>query len=267
MKVLLPAISFLTLIVPMNLAAQSTEQFDKVFPFIGNWGVDYGPEGQDRGNCGGRLGDAGEKLLNCQIPADQLPLNARGEAWLKFFDHRASPALNDCAPGVIPSLLGDSGRWFLSGRKNEVIIQYADGAGWTRHIWMDGRGHPPAEHLFQHGHSIGRWDGDDLVVETTNFTFDPDGIDDHLHMASSVLKKVTERYHLIDADTMRLIITIEDPIFLTRPFTYALIETRRPGGLQPAWWECDPGAARREVEFGYPGNKYQLPPTPTSEDK
>ena len=254
--------AFLALVMllgAVDLAAQildSAEQFDKVYPFIGNWGVDYSPEGQDRGNCAGRLGDAGEKLQNCQLPADQLPLNARARAWLEFMDHRASPTLNDCAPGVIPSLLGDSGRWFLSGRGDQIIINYADGPGWTRHIWMDGRSHPRPEHLFQHGHSIGRWDGDDLVVETTNFTFDPDGIDDHLHLASSVLKKVTERYHLIDDETMRLTITIEDPVFLTRPFRYALIENKKPGGLTPGWWHCDPEAARREVEYGYAGNKY-----------
>jgi len=244
-----------------NLAAQQrvdpAEMFDKVFPLLGNWGVNYGPEGQDRGNCGGWKGDAGEPLQNCPIPADQLPLNERGIAWMKFQDHLLSPGLNDCAPGVIPSLLGDNGRWFLSGQTEAVVINYADGPGWIRYIWMDGRGHPRAEELFQHGHSIGHWEGDDLIAETTNFTFDPEGIDDHLHMASSVLKKVTERYHLMDENTMRIIITINDPIFLTKPFKYALIVYKRPGGMQPGWWQCDPQASREETEGGYPGRKYK----------
>jgi len=259
MKCFVSAILAIMFLNAADLAAQRVdpqEQFDKVYPLIGNWGVDYGPEGQDRGNCGGWSGEAGEKLLNCQIPADQLPLNARGIAWMQFQDHRLSPTLNDCAPGVIPRLLGDNCRWFLSGLTGEVMINYAYGRGWIRHISMDGRAHPRAEDLFQHGHSIGHWEGNDLVVETTNFTFDPDGIDDHLHMASSVLKKVTERYHLMDDNTMRMIITIEDPVFLTRPFTYALVVYKRPGGLQPGWWQCDPEAARGETESGYPGNKY-----------
>ena len=50
-------------------------------------------------------------------------------------------------------------------------------------------------------------------IDTTNFTFDPDGMDDHLHMASSVRKKVTERYQFIDDDNMRMIITLDDPTF------------------------------------------------------
>jgi hypothetical protein len=61
-----------------GVAAQTDEEFDKIFPFIGNWdGQIASPNGQDRGNCGGRLGDYGEKLFNCTIPVDQLPLNER----------------------------------------------------------------------------------------------------------------------------------------------------------------------------------------------
>src|SRR4051812_8399700 len=73
-------------LVPAKLAAQTDETFDKMYSFIGYWDTDIGLRGQDRGNCGGRLGDYGEKLNNCSIPADQLPLNARAEAWLKYMD-------------------------------------------------------------------------------------------------------------------------------------------------------------------------------------
>ena len=239
-----------------DLAAQSDAQFDKAYPFMGHWGIySTNTEGEDRGTCGGRLGDYGEKLLNCSMPVDQLPLNKRGEAWLKFVDHRNSPSLAECAEVSLPAVL--TADTYFSGYENEIILQHADPSGLvTRDIWMDGRGHPLAQHLFQHGHSVGHWDGDDLVVETANFTFDPDGIDDHLHMASSVRKKVTQRYHLIDEATMRLTITLEDPLFLTRPFKYAYVFNKEAGGLQPAFRNCDPEVARREVEFGYPGNKY-----------
>ena len=83
-------------------AAQTDEEFDKIFPFIGNWdGQVDSPNGQDRGNCGGRLGDYGEKLVNCTMPVDQLPLNARAEAWLKYVDQPAV-AVDDgmCADSV-----------------------------------------------------------------------------------------------------------------------------------------------------------------------
>src|SRR5262245_9297889 len=237
-------LSLLIVFSPANVAAQSDTQFDKAYPFIGHWGMySTNTEGQDRGSCGGRLGDYGEKLMNCSMPVDQLPLNKRGEAWLKFIDIRNSPAIAECAEVSLPPVL--TADTYFSGDENEIIVQHADPSGTvTRDIWMDGRGHPSAEHLFQHGHSIGRWDDDDLVIETTNFTFDPDGIDDHVHMASSVRKKVTQRYHVIDEETMRLTITLEDPLFLTRPFKYAYIFNKEPGGPLPAFRSCDPSVAR-----------------------
>jgi hypothetical protein len=228
---------------------------DKIEPFIGIWGRD---PVQDRGNCAGRRGDAGELLENCSLPADQLPLNSRGKAWLEFTDQLASPTLNDCLPVSFPTLWGDNAVWEMSA-KADSISQYFGGTANNvlRYIWMDGRSHPPAGEAFQHGHAIGRFDGDDLIVESTNYMFDPDGTDDHLHMASSARKKVTERYHLIDENTFRITITLEDPIFLTRPFVYAHIHKRRPDQQVNSWFECDADASRGEVEAAYPGIKYK----------
>jgi hypothetical protein len=43
-----------------NAAAQSDEEYEKILPFIGHWDSDVAvPDGQDRGNCGGRTGVAG----------------------------------------------------------------------------------------------------------------------------------------------------------------------------------------------------------------
>ena len=126
-----------------------------------------------------------------------------------------------------------------------------------RTVWMNGTGPKPMPgQLFQHGLSRGHFEGNDLVIVTDHFTFDPDGLDDHLHMASSVRKKITERYQLIDNTNLRVIITLEDPTFLTRPFKYAFMWTKRQGGLNPVWVTCDPETARSEVDYAYPGNKY-----------
>ena len=79
MKTVLLVIAIL--VGTVNLDAQVNR--DKMEPFIGIWGRD---PAQDRGNCAGRRGDAGELLENCSLPADQLPLNSRGKAWLEFTD-------------------------------------------------------------------------------------------------------------------------------------------------------------------------------------
>jgi hypothetical protein len=237
-----------------NVAAQADEEYYQVEPFIGNWATDISsPDGQDRGNCGGRVGDYGEKRTNCSMPVDQLPLNSRGEAWMRYMDVRQSPVYNECVPIGLPMLATENS--LISAAPGRIVLTNLNH---TRTVWMNGLGpRPVAGELFQHGYSTGRFDGKDLVIETTNFTFDPDGMDDHLHMASSVRKKVTERHQLIDDDTMRVIITLEDPTFLTRPFTWAVLKAKRPGGGgAPQWRECVPDVSRREVEYAYPGNKY-----------
>ena len=177
---------------------------------------------------------------------------------MKFVDHRQSPSLAECAQVSIPSLLNGGG--YISAFPDRLTIQHFGSSGSPlidRTIWMAGHApRPKPGELFQHGHSVAHFDGNDLVIETANFTFDPDGIDDHLHMASSVRKKVTERYHLIDDTTLRLIITLEDPTFLARPLTYGLVMLKKPGGPPPSFRSCDAEVSRNEVYFGYPGEKY-----------
>lgn len=241
-----------------GLTAQSDEAFDKIYPFLGGWDAQVsGPDGQDRGNCGGRTGDYGEKLVNCSMPVGRLPLNSRAEAWLQYRDQLQSPTQADCAQIGFPAVLGDQA--FIAAYPGRLVMEHPSNP-WhlTRTIWMNGTGPQPLPgELFQHGLSRGRFDGNDLVIETTHFTFDPDGIDDHLGMASSVRKKITERYQLIDDTAMRLIITLEDPIFLTKPFVFGFVFNKRGNaGPGQGWRQCDAESARREQEYAYPATKY-----------
>ncbi len=61
----------------------------------------------------------------------------------------------------------------------------------------------------------------------------------------------------IDDDNMRITITLEDPIFLKRPFVYAHIHKRRPPQQVNTWFECDAESSRGQVEAAYPGVKYK----------
>jgi hypothetical protein len=63
------------------------------------------------------------------------------------------------------------------------------------------------------GDSIGHWEGDTLVVETTNFT------DNTRFMGSTEALRVVERFTRVDARTLRYQFTIDDPKTWTRPWT------------------------------------------------
>jgi hypothetical protein len=63
------------------------------------------------------------------------------------------------------------------------------------------------------GDSVGHWEGDTLVVETTNFT------DKTRFRGSSDNLRVTERFTRLDADTLLYAFTVEDPNTWARPWT------------------------------------------------
>jgi hypothetical protein len=82
----------------------------------------------------------------------------------------------------------------------------------ARVIPTDGHSRIPSAMRQIGGDSRGRWDGDTLVVETTNFT------DRTQFRGSSAALKVTERFTLVDRDTIKYEFTVEDPTTWATPW-------------------------------------------------
>jgi hypothetical protein len=82
----------------------------------------------------------------------------------------------------------------------------------------DGRAHrddvPPA----YRGDSVGRWDDDTLVIDTTNFSDVPWMFAEGRVSFHSDALHIIERYHRIDAKTLEIEATVEDPKALTKPW-------------------------------------------------
>jgi len=95
-----------------------------------------------------------------------------------------------------------------------------------RVIPVDGRPHAPKGAATWQGDSRGRWEGNTLVVEVTNFRFDPVGynkqpwIDSHGTFYTDTLR-VVERWKFVDANTVDYEATIEDPKVFTQPWKIA----------------------------------------------
>ena len=85
-----------------------------------------------------------------------------------------------------------------------------------RQIFMDGRPLPPLTQPAYMGYSIGRWEGDTLVVETTGFN-DQGWLDTNGHPQTETTK-VTERYRRPDFGHMALQLIIEDPNAYSKPW-------------------------------------------------
>src|SRR5688572_32683719 len=119
---------------------------------------------------------------------------------------------------------------------------------------MDGRKHPGPHQLFFHGHAIGWYEGDELAIETTNFTFNPDGLEDHIHVPSSAAKKVTERWKRLGPLRMQITYTVEDKLFLKAPwvFTWYYVKTDPPLARNQVDFVCDPEVAWSEALIAAP---------------
>ena len=112
-----------------------------------------------------------------------------------------------------------------------------------RTVFMDGREHPEDGEQTNQGHSIGWWEGNTLVVDTTHFEGHPSG--NGPGVPSGTQKHVIERYTLSE-NGKRLVIDIflEDAEYLAKPFTGVVEWNYRPD-LQLFRYNCDPELSRQ----------------------
>ncbi len=130
----------------------------------------------------------------------------------------------------------------------EKVIMFFNMSSATRQIYTDGRSHPkPDEYIGKvperwNGHSIGRWEGATLVVDTIGFY---PAFYDQTGAPYSDQVRMTERIRLVSWQWLENQITIEDPVMLERPWTVTRYYRRNMGAKYPNMSDtnCAPGEA------------------------
>jgi len=121
----------------------------------------------------------------------------------------------------------------------EVVLIYEGSATTVREVYLDGRTPDPDADPWYQGYSIGRWEGDTLVVETTNF-IDDDHWTTWLDVRGSPLTrngKIIERFRRPNFGSLVIEVTIDDPKAYTKPFT-ATINNRLLSDTQLIEFVC-----------------------------
>jgi len=126
---------------------------------------------------------------------------------------------NHCLPGSLP-VPGGSAPFIarIIQTPTMLVMLFEDVPGF-RQIYLDGRPHPANWDPSWLGHSIGKWDGDTLVVDTTGFNDRSwigglgSGIAPHTEMLH-----MTERYRRVSYGHMEVAITFEDPGTFAKPW-------------------------------------------------
>ena len=115
-----------------------------------------------------------------------------------------------------------------------------------RQIWMDGRALEPEPNPSWMGYSVGRWEGDTLVVESYGFHagtwLDRDG---HPHTEQL---RLTERYRRPSFGTLEIEVTFSDPGAYTRPWTVK-VGAEYAADTEMLEWVCNEGANRSLVHW------------------
>ena len=107
-----------------------------------------------------------------------------------------------------------------------VIVEISDDDSPGFHKIHLGRGHPREPDLLWYGDSVGRWEGDTLVVDRVNFVENV-WLDQDAHPHSDKLH-VVERYSRPDVGHLEVVVTVEDPGVLARPWTFKRVSDLAP---------------------------------------
>jgi hypothetical protein len=210
---------------PLNIASRSvyTAKNEVATTIAGTW---FSPRTEFNSFLGG--------ARNWQV-------TDKGKAAMAVVDPKATTQ-KDCIPIGAPALMFYPVANTITVERDRVVMK-VDWMDSQRTIYLDGRKHPAATETSLHGHSVGRWEGNTLVVDTTNFKEHPMGLSTSL--PSSSRKHLVERFR-VSPDGKGLIYSgvIEDPVYLSAPVEWTGQWLYRPN-MPHSNEKCDLEVARK----------------------
>jgi hypothetical protein len=139
-----------------------------------------------------------------------------------------------CLPSGVPRIAPYP--WRIVQTPTHIFFLFEANIHSYRQIFMDGRKHPVDPDPTWYGHSIGRFEGDTLVVDTVGFN-DKFWFDFKGHPHTERLH-IIERYTRKDHNTLVNQITIDDPGAYSRPFTVTFTAELAPAGDELMEYIC-----------------------------
>jgi len=219
MKTILFAVLVVVLALPALVPAQSTKTPD----FTGAWGTFRA--GRGGGDPKLNPPPAGELVLK---PEYAKPYEARraAEADANKRGEQLANSGAQCIPYGVPTMMSVAVYpvEIVQTAKQMTIISEAFSE--VRRVYLD-RPQIPLEDVppGYYGRSVGKWDGDTLVVDTIGIKTSVGG---YRGMPHSEKMRITERFKLVAPDVMHDQITIDDPVVLEKPMVYTLAYRRLP---------------------------------------
>ena len=141
-------------------------------------------------------------------------MTTAGQAAKDAYIESMNPVI-DCIPFPTPSLVSAPYLHEIEVLDDRILMR-TELFHVERTVWMDGRSHPRDIERTNQGHSIGRWQSGELLVDTVAFADYRAG--NRSGIPSGAQKHTVERFRLSDDRTQMLIeYVVEDPEFLAEP--------------------------------------------------
>lgn len=199
-----------------NLAAPVRRTADGKPDLSGVWAAECAIYGRD--SCF-------TQSLFFDLAKDLKPDDVRMTAWAAAIQaqresrNHVDDPYGYCMPPGVPRINFGGGPFKILQTPGETVFLYESLAGLVfRQVFTDGRPLPPSDVATWLGYSVGRWDDDVFVVDSTGFR-DGGWLDTKKGRPHSDALHVTERLHRSDFGHMELVITIEDPKAYLNPWT------------------------------------------------
>lgn len=179
-------------------------------------------------------------------PPEGWPLSATGQKLVDNFDEDENPMVRCGNPGPPKAMLVPYPVSITRPDEDHVVFE-RELMNDKRIVHLDHQHEPGAPSKL--GYSVGHFEGDTLVVETTNFVLDKWGT--HTGIDSSAEKQLIERFWLAD-EGMHLMaeITVTDPVYLAEPVSF-LHRWKKLADREVIQAPCTMEAARLYLEAGY----------------
>lgn len=159
---------------------------------------------------------------------ERLEALERGEAW-------ADPTANCVLPGM-PRIMNMPYPFEILQTPGRVTI-LAESMHDVRRIFTDGRAHPEDLEPTYNGHSIGRWEGPTLVIETVGLRADT--VFDQTGAFHGDRMRIVERFTEVSPGILQNEITVEDPEVFAHPWTVTKKYHRAPPGEEIMEYVCE----------------------------
>jgi hypothetical protein len=172
-----------------------------------------------------------------QKGAGELPFTKAGADNVKNYDVAKFDYTGHCLPFGLLRSVNVGGYPIQIMQNSKYLAMLFEQNTWFHVVYMDGREHPKNLDATWFGHSIGRWEGDTLVIDTVGFN-GKTRLDTIGHPHSDQMH-VTQRFTYTDPDHIAYEVTIDDPVYYMKPWKNTRTFWRMQPGEELIEYSCE----------------------------